>query len=99
MTETLEKLKQIKQSHDRCNRIFTLSIVIIFCLLGLVFWWQDLPLPDRLKSLVGFFIMFMAFVVYKIPYGVYHFNRWRFKQDPDCLRLMGSWQQYKKNIV
>lgn len=98
MTETLEKLQQIKRSHDHCSRILTLAVVISFCLLGFVFWWQDVPLPDHLKPLVGFFLMFMAFLVYEIPHLVYYYNRWRFKEDSACLQLMGSWKEYKKNI-
>ena len=98
MTDTLEKLQQIKRSHDYYSRLLTFAVVAVFCLLGLILWWKDVPLPDHLKPLIGFLIMFTAFLVYKIPHLVYLLNCRRFRDHPDCLRLMGSWKEYKRHI-
>ena len=98
MTATLDRLKRIKHSHNYCSRVLTFAVVASVCLPGFILWWRDIPLADHLKSLVGFLLMCFAVLLYKIPHLAYYFNRWRFRKDADCLRLIGKWEQYK-NII
>lgn len=97
---SIELLQRLKREHDYYNRCLTLSLAAVICLVGLVFWWANIPLLDEYKVTVGSVMIFLAFVFYNIPYLVYRLLRRRYGNDEVMMQLIGKrWYFYKSNIM
>ena len=100
MSDTLSQLRVIRQRHDFYNRLLTFLLTLFVCAIGSALWLAGVPLEQGYKKSTGLFIMFLAFVFYKIPYFSYRLNCHWFSADEDNLRLMGSsWKQYKLRVL
>ncbi len=98
--DSIKLLQRLKREHDYYNRFFTLSLAAVICLIGLAFWWAEIPLLDEYKVIVGLIMIFLAFVFYNIPYLVYRLLRRRYRNDEAVKQLMGKrWYFYKSNIM
>ncbi len=100
MSDSIARLRLIKGCHDFYNRWLTAGLAALVCAVGGVFWLAGVPLAERYKMITGLAMLFLAFVLYKIPYFSYWLNRRRFAGDGENLRLMGGdWRQYKLRIL
>lgn len=100
MTDTISRLRIIRQRHLFYNRLLTVSLMAIVCALGGALSWFDVTLSANYKVLAGLAIMLFAVLLYKIPYFAYRLNRAWFVGDEESLRLMGTnWRLYKLRIL